>query len=67
MFEARAKEARTLGRPSRPWPPAVLAYPHWATDYARAAASAGIELPLDVAVDEVNHWVTAIEESSEGT
>lgn len=66
VFEARATEARALRRPSRPWPPAVTAYQHWTTDYARAAASAGIGLPLDVAVAEVNHWVAAIEESGAG-
>lgn len=67
VFEARATEARALGRTSRPWPPAVTAHQHWTTDYARAAASAGIKLPLDVAVAEVNRWITAIEESGEGT
>lgn len=66
VFEARATQARALGRPSRPWPAAVTAYPHWTTDYARAAASTGIELPLDVAVAQVNRWIAAIEENGEG-
>lgn len=67
VFEARATEARALGIPSRPWPPTVTAYPHWKTDYDRAAASAGIELPLDVAVTEVNRWIAAIADNGEDT
>lgn len=63
MFEARAAEARALGRPSRTWPPTVTAHQHWRTDYAQAAASAGIERPLDTAVADLNRWITAIEES----
>lgn len=64
---ARTTEARALGIPSRPWPPTVTAYPHWKTDYDRAAASAGIELPLDVAVTEVNRWIAAIADNGEDT
>lgn len=63
LFEARAAEATELGRPPRAWPPTIAAYGHWVSDYLRAAASGGIELPLDAAVAEVNAWVTAIANS----
>lgn len=57
VFGSRADEARQLGYPGRPWPPTVTAHPHWADDYRRAAASAGIALSLDEAVAEVNDWI----------
>lgn len=63
VFEARATEARELGRPTRDWPPTITAHRHWATDYARAAASGGIEFPLDAAVAAVNEWTAQIANS----
>ena len=63
VFESRAAEAESLGRSGRQWPPTVIAHPHWATSYARAAAAAGISLPIDLAVAEVNRWITAVEEA----
>lgn len=60
VFEARAAEAGELGRPTRAWPPTITAHGHWVDDYARAAASGGIELPLDAAVAEVNAWIAAV-------
>ncbi len=63
VFEYRAAEARELGRPTRDWPPAITAHDHWAADYARAAVSGGIELPLDAAVAEVNTWIAEIADS----
>lgn len=63
VFEYRAAEARELGRPTRDWPPAITAHDHWSADYARAAASGGIELPLDAAVAEVNTWIAEIADS----
>ena len=61
VFEARAAEARQLGFPGREWPPVVVAHGHWADDYRRAAASAGIGLPLGQAVVEVNEWIAEID------
>ncbi len=63
VFEARAAEAAELGRPTRVWPPTIAAQGHWTDDYARAAASGGIELSLDAAVTEVNDWIVAIADS----
>ncbi len=63
VFEARAAEASQLGRPPRAWPPTVTTHGHWASDYARAIASGGIELSLDAAVAEVNAWVAAVTDS----
>jgi hypothetical protein len=33
VFEARAAEAVRLGRPTRNWPPTLVAYAHWKDDY----------------------------------
>lgn len=60
VFEARAADAAQLGRPVRTWPPRVVAHPHWPRDYDRAAADAGIDLPLDEAVFAVNEWIAEI-------
>ncbi|MFW6599333.1 nucleotidyl transferase AbiEii/AbiGii toxin family protein [Propionibacteriaceae bacterium Y2011] len=63
VFESRAAEAAGSGRPMRAWPPTVTAHDHWAGDYARAAASGGIQLSLDAAVAVVNDWVVAVTNS----
>jgi len=60
VFLARAAEAGHLGLPSRTWPPVVVAQPHWADDYHRAADSAGLTQSLDDAVAQVNAWVEAL-------
>ncbi|MFC7619093.1 nucleotidyl transferase AbiEii/AbiGii toxin family protein [Microlunatus sp. GCM10028923] len=57
VFEARAADANTLGRPVRHWPPRVVAHPHWLNDYARAARDAGVASSLDDAVAAVNDWI----------
>ncbi|MDR1118805.1 MAG: nucleotidyl transferase AbiEii/AbiGii toxin family protein, partial [Bifidobacteriaceae bacterium] len=57
VFEARAREARQLGRSGRDWPPRITAHAHWAGDYLRAAASAGVALSLAEAVAEANSWI----------
>lgn len=57
----RADEAQQLGHQGRAWPPTVTAHPHWADDYKRAAASAGITLTLDEAVAEVNDWIAQLD------
>lgn len=63
VFEGRAVEARQLGLPPRAWPPTVIVHAHWADDYARAAASAGVALSLEEAVAEVNKWVAAFDDA----
>lgn len=60
VFDGRAAEARQLGRDARAWPTFITAHPHWAGDYARAAASAGLDLPLADAIDLVNAWITEL-------
>lgn len=60
VFAARADEAMHLGVATRAWPPAVVGHPHWADDFARAAASGGVELSRDDAVAEVNAWIKQI-------
>lgn len=61
VFEARDVDAVELGFSGRPWPPTVVALPHWADDYRRAAESADVAPALDEAVAEVNAWVAAID------
>lgn len=61
MFAARTEEAAQLGRATRARPPTVVAHPHWADDYARAATSGDLRLSLDDAVAEVNAWIKEIE------
>jgi hypothetical protein len=63
VFNARMAEAAELGRPVRTWPPTITAHGHWINDFARAAASGGIEMSLDTAVAEVNAWIVMIAES----
>ncbi|MGL5859295.1 MAG: nucleotidyl transferase AbiEii/AbiGii toxin family protein [Angustibacter sp.] len=66
VFAARAAEAVTLGRSRRPWPPTVTAHGHWTEDYTRAAASGGINLPLQAAAAQVNAWIREINEPGHG-
>lgn len=61
VFEARAGEAQRLGYPGRAWPPTVAVQPHWVTDFERAAASAGVTLPLEGAVAAVNAWIAQLD------
>lgn len=61
VFESRAAEAAHLGRTPRPWPPTIVGHAHWTGDFARAAASGGLELSLDQAVAEANTWLEEID------
>ncbi|WIY83733.1 nucleotidyl transferase AbiEii/AbiGii toxin family protein [Propionimicrobium sp. PCR01-08-3] len=61
VFEARAAEAAKLGRPTRNWPPTLIAHAHWKDDYIRAAASGGVELSLEDAVGEANAWIRVLD------
>jgi len=60
IFTARACDANHLGRAPRTWPCVVVAHPHWANEFARAAASAGVDGSLDDDVATVNKWVNEI-------
>jgi len=59
-FFARSADAAQLGRRERHWPPLIVAHPHWAGDYAAAAASGGLSATLDEAVAVANAWIAAI-------
>lgn len=64
VFDGRADEARSVGRPARLWPPTVIALPHWRGDYERAAASGGVDLSLGEAVVVVNEWIAQIDNAA---
>lgn len=61
IFASRATEAAQLGRPQRTWPPVVVAYPDWRTDYANAATKADLNVTLAEAVAQVNDWINEID------
>lgn len=61
IFTARAAEAAALDRKPRAWPARLAAYPHWSDDYARAAESAQIDTPLELAIDMLNDWIDRID------
>lgn len=42
VFAARTDEAVLLGLATRAWPPTLVAHPHWADDFTRAATSGGV-------------------------
>lgn len=63
VFEARAAEAVELGLPPRVWPPTIVPHSHWMDDYARAAASGHVDLPLDEAVARLNAWIATVANS----
>lgn len=60
IFQARAREASSLGRWIRQWPAKLTPHSHWAAGYTIAAESAGIELSLTDAVNEVNSWLEGL-------
>ena len=60
VFEARAQDAVALNLSPRLWPCVVVAYPHWLTDYATAAADGGVTLTLTEGVAAVNDWIGLI-------
>jgi len=41
----------------------VVAHPHWANDYTRAATSAGVATSLEDGIVSVNDWVHQIASS----
>lgn len=65
VFGARSDDARTLGRAAREWPCVVVPYSHWGPDFVAAANAAGrSDLTLDRAVQELNAWITIIDDAS---
>lgn len=60
IFQARAREASSLGRQVRQWPARLTPYPHWAAGYSIAAESAEIDLSLTDAVNAVNSWLEGL-------
>ena len=67
IFDSRAAEAAAAGYPVRSLPARIVAYPHWANDYERAAKSIGIDLTLETAVEKVNTWLELIFSAVDGT
>lgn len=61
LFQARAAEARKLGRPERKWPPIAIAHEHWSRDYSVAATAGGVTVPLADAISELNTWIALID------
>lgn len=64
LFAARYAEAEQLQVEPRPWPPQVVAYPHWHSDYASATEEVGIDLTLDDAAEQLNEWIAVIDVAS---
>jgi len=64
LFAARYAEAEQLQLGPRPWPPQVVAYPHWHSDYASATEEVGIDLTLDDAAEQLNEWIAVIDVAS---
>ncbi|MCL2788260.1 MAG: nucleotidyl transferase AbiEii/AbiGii toxin family protein [Micrococcales bacterium] len=60
IFAARAMEAAALGRTGRAWPPTLVAHSHWDADYAKAANSARVTVPLGQAISDLNAWIDRI-------
>lgn len=60
LFEARQNDTLALGGEPRGWPPPVVAYEDWQSDFAKACDEAGVTLDLDTAVAEVNEWIATI-------
>lgn len=64
LFASRYAEAEQLQLEPRPWPPQVVAYTHWHSDYASATEEVGIDLTLDDAAEQLNEWIAAIDAAS---
>lgn len=61
LFAARFAEAEQLQLEPRPWPPQVVAYPHWRRDYATSAQEVGINVTLEEAAEQLNEWIAFID------
>lgn len=60
IFDVRAMEARSLGRPERTLPAKIISYPHWISDYKEAAHSCELDLSMEESIDIVNSWMEEI-------
>ena len=67
LFASRAEEASELGMEPRIWPPVAIAFPHWRSDYERAARDAGAESGLQTSVETVNAWISEIDSANLGS
>ena len=61
VFAARAAEAEALGRTPRRWPARLVAYSHWRETFDKAAGSAGLDIAVEEAVQQVNVWLDEID------
>ncbi|MGH8990784.1 MAG: nucleotidyl transferase AbiEii/AbiGii toxin family protein [Acidimicrobiia bacterium] len=61
IFDARFAEAAAAGVVPRPWPPTVVAHPHWAGPFDRLATEVGLDASFVVAIAEVNTWIDEID------
>lgn len=64
LFHARAEEASALGMEPRSWPPIAIGFPHWRSDYDRAARDAGVDTEIDTSIDAVNQWISEIDSAT---
>jgi len=60
LFEARQVDALELNAEPRMWPPTVVGYDDWRSDFAKACEEVGVTIDLDTAVAEINDWVARI-------
>ncbi len=56
--------AEATGGNPREWPTQLVAYPNWETDFKSPSDSAGLQLKLDDAIEQVNEWPAQIEQAS---
>jgi hypothetical protein len=62
VFTARAREAERTGEiEARPWPPILVAHPHWHADYRTYAEAVGIGLALDEVIEQLAAWVEEVD------
>lgn len=61
VFTVRAAEALAVGVVPRDWPTWSTMYPHWRVSFTAAAESAGLNITLADAIDQLNAWIDLIE------
>jgi hypothetical protein len=60
LFLARAEDAAVLGLPQRTWPPIVIPYDDWQTDFRTACQEAEVDWDLFDSAKQVNEWIASI-------
>ena len=60
IYLSRGIEAKNAGRIPHTLPPTIVAYPHWANDYAAAANAIGLDMRMEEAVAAANEWIGCI-------